>query len=137
MSRRSWYTYNGQQSRDIQFIEGEDYILTLHHANYAGPGYLNLALVHRNAPPSWSSEKGEEHRFFVMSNFTGEQQQLDLGPVYNGSFSLEIGYTNYQGEPEVCCLRRWTFRQWLCCHQSPALHCMSHSPHWFESVQYH
>lgn len=104
MCRGSWYTYDGQQSRDINFVEGEDYLLTVYHANYGGKGYLNLALVHRNAPPSWSSQKGEEQRFFVKSNFTGEQQQLDLGTVYNGSFSLEIGYTNDQGYPEVCCL---------------------------------
>lgn len=93
--------YDGQQSRDIHFVEGEEYILDLEHGNTGGPGSLDLALVHRDAPPSWSSQKGEQHRLFLKSHFTGQEQQLDLGPVASGSFYLEIGYTNSKGFLEV------------------------------------
>eukprot|EP00892_Ulva_mutabilis_P008261 jgi/Ulvmu1/5807/UM025_0063.1 len=100
-TRRSWFLYDGQQSRDIPFLKGEQYLLHVDHVNSDGPGHLDVALVHRDAPSSWSSQKGEQHRLFVKANFYGEQQQLDLGPVSNGSFYLEIAYTNAEGYPEI------------------------------------
>lgn len=66
-----------------------------------GAGYFDLALVHRGAPPSWSAERGEQHIISLHCNFTGEQHRLDLGPITNGTFKLEIGYTNIEGLKQV------------------------------------
>lgn len=98
--RRTW-SGSGQQSQDFNFTQGDPYRLVLDHGNVGGPGYFNLALVHRGALPSWSSEKGEEHTISLQSNFTGEQHRLDLGSVVNGTFRLDVGYTGVDGLRQV------------------------------------
>lgn len=85
----------------MNFTRGQNYLISLDHGNYGGPGYLDLALVHRDTPPSWSSEKGEQHTVAISCNFSGEVHQLDLGNVTDGSFKLEIGYTDVNGAKRV------------------------------------
>lgn len=89
----------------MNLTRGEQYKMTIDHGNFGGHGYMNLALVHRGSPPSWSSEKGEQHSIRVQCNFTGEKHQLDLGPVANGTFKLEFSYTGRDGSVQARSLR--------------------------------
>eukprot|EP00892_Ulva_mutabilis_P008260 jgi/Ulvmu1/5806/UM025_0061.1 len=98
---RGWSRVSGQRSNDFNFTRGELYRIVLDHGNVGGAGYFNLALVHRGAPPSWSSERGEQHTISVSCDVVGETQQIELGPLINGTFRLEIGYTDIDGSRQV------------------------------------
>lgn len=73
----------------------------MEHANYGGPGFLDIAVVRKSSEPSWASLEGESHRVNLKREWTGEQHVLELGNVVEGTLFLEYGFVDIEGYPAI------------------------------------